>query len=216
MSSIKTLMKVAEALVKAKKAFDKGLETCAPKDLVDIVKFHGLGAAASSAAVGLIPGAGGVAATACYAGFVWTMYGRLGKKLEIPFSRNILKSLASGVLTNIAAYVATSLVATSVISLFPGIGSFAASAIDAGLGYAVVTASGIIYMKILTKMFQSKVDPTSVSFEELTKIAKETTDSTDMKELLKEIKNEYKTAKDEKIEIDESDSEEYLEESEKE
>ena len=76
------------------------------QDLNKIIQFHAVGAAASSAAAGIIPGAGGVAATACYAGFVWAMYGRLCKKLGIPLGKNLLKALASAVVTNIVAAAA--------------------------------------------------------------------------------------------------------------
>ena len=202
---------ILESATELLQAYNKALDTVVPKDLCDIVKFHGCGAAVSSAAAGLIPGAGGVAATVCYAGFIWTLYGRLGKKIGLPFNKHILKSLAAGVATNLAAYAVASLVVSSVISLFPGIGSLAASAIDAGMGYAIVSASGIVYMKVLTKMFKNQQDPTTFSAENLSDIAKETMSKMDMKGILKNLKSEYKEAKDEKIEIDESDSEEYSE-----
>ena len=195
-----------DELLEATGSSDKNVTS---QDLNKLIQFHAIGAAASSAAAGLIPGAGGVAATACYAGFVWAMYGRLCKKLGIPFGKNLLKALASAVVTNIAAAAVTTLIATSVVSLIPGIGSVAASATDAALGYAVVYVSGIIFMKLLTKMMKNKKDLSNISEDELKHMAETTIKEVDVKSLLKEAKNEYKTAKDEKIEIDESDATEF-------
>lgn len=192
--------------------YDKTLDKVSPEDLCKIVKFHGLGAAATSAGAGLLPGVGSVACTAVYAGFVWSMYGRLGKAIGLPFNKHILKSLAAGVASNLAATAATTLVATAVVSLIPGIGSVAASALDAALGYAVVSSAGILYMKLLIKLAKSKKDPLNLSAEELSDVAKETMKETDVKGILKTMKNEYKEVKDEKISIDESDADEYSDE----
>ena len=183
------------------------------QDLDKIIKFHGIGAAASSAAAGLIPGAGGVAATACYTGFVWSMYVRLSKKIGLPFNKNIIKALASAVVTNLAATAATTLIATAVISLIPGIGSIAASATDAALGYAVVTVSGIIYMKLLTKLLsgKNKIDLNSLSEKEIKQMAEKTIKETDVKSLLQQAKSDYKTVKNEKIVIEDDDVDDELE-----
>ncbi len=181
------------------------------KDLTQIIQFHSVGAAASSVAAGLIPGAGGLAASACYTGFVWAMYVRLSKKIGIPFSKNMLKALASAVVTNIIGVALTALIATSVVSLIPGIGSVAASAVNGALGYAIVYVSGIIYMKLLTKMIKSKKDLASTSEEELKKAADEAIKEEDIKTLLEDAKKEYKSVKDQNIKIDESDADEFKE-----
>lgn len=169
-------------------AIGENKENITSQDLKKIVQFHAIGAGASSAAAGLVPGAGGFAATACYAGFVWAMYVRLSKKIGIPFNKNILKSLASAVITNIIGTAVTVLIATSVVSLIPGIGSIAASAVDASLGYAVVYVSGIIYLNLLTKLFKSKKDINDLSDDELKKMAEETVKESDVKSMLKEAK----------------------------
>lgn len=186
-------------------------ENTTSEDLLKIVKFHAIGAAASSAAAGLIPGAGGTAASACFIGFVWAMYVRLSKKIGIPFEKNILKALASAVVTNLIGYAITILVATSVVSLIPGLGSVAASAVDASLGYAVVYVSGIIYMNLLAKLVKDKKNISEMSEKEIKEMATETAKEADVKSMLKDAQKAYKSAKDEKIEIDESDAAEFEE-----
>ncbi|MBO4547084.1 MAG: hypothetical protein J5700_05855, partial [Treponema sp.] len=186
-------------------------ESVTSEELLKIVKFHAIGAAASNAAAGLIPGVGGTAAAACCAGFVWTMYVRLSKRIGIPFEKNILKALASAVVTNLIGYAAAFLVATSVVSLIPGIGSVAASAVDASLGYAVVYVSGIIYMNLLANLVKGKKNISEMSEKEIKEMATETAKESDIKSMLKDAQKGYKSAKDEKIEIDESDAAEFEE-----
>ena len=67
-------------------------------------------------------------------------------------------------------------------------------------------------MKLLIKLAKSKKDPVNLSAEELSAAAKEIMKETDVKGILKTMKNEYKEVKDEEISIDESDADEYSEE----
>ena len=60
-------------------------------------------------------------------------------------------------------------------------------------------------------MMKNKKDLSNISEDELKHMAETTIKEVDVKSLLKEAKNEYKTAKDEKIEIDESDAAEFEE-----
>lgn len=205
------MLSTAKELLGLYNAYNKALDKVLPEDLCKIVKFHGLGAAVTSTGAGLLPGVGGVACTAVYAGFVWSMYGRLGKAIGLPFNKHILKSLAAGVATNLAAAAVTTLAVTAVASIIPGM-SLVAAAVYASLGYAVVSAAGILYMKLLIKLAKSKKDPVNLSAEELSAAAKEIMKETDVKGILKTMKNEYKEVKDEKISIDESDADEYSEE----
>jgi hypothetical protein len=54
-------------------------------------------------ASGWVPGFGGLAAAGISARFIWTMYGRINSKIGLPFSENVVKSIATGIATNLAA-----------------------------------------------------------------------------------------------------------------
>jgi hypothetical protein len=108
-------------------------------------------------------------------------------------SSNILKSLASGVATNIASAMAGSFVISTTFSLFPGIGSVGASVVMGGTCYALTLSSGYVYLKIMTKLFSGGVDPTKLSEQELNNIAKDVANDSDVKDVMKSAKQEYKT-----------------------
>ncbi|QLE57139.1 hypothetical protein [Nostoc sp. TCL26-01] len=174
-------------------AMDKTVDDNLPQNIADIVKFHSKGAAAAAIASAWVPGAGGVAATAICAGFIWTMYGRIGAEIDLPISKNILKSLASGVATNIASGIVGVIALSTAFSIFPGLGNIAASAIMGGTSYALTLASGYVYLKIMTQLFSKGIDPTTLSEQELKNIAKTVTNDSDVKDVIKGAKEEFKS-----------------------
>ena len=106
------LLHVSEKLVKM---LDETADNCLPKEIANVVKTH------SKLAVGSawipVPGAD----VAAGAAVIWGMYVRINNKLGIPFGENIMKSIGSGVATNLASYLAMTGVA-SAIKFIPGIG----------------------------------------------------------------------------------------------
>ena len=98
---------------------DKQADKMLPQEIAEVVKLH------SKLAVGSawipIPGAD-VAAGAVT---IWTMYTRINKKLGLSLKENVLKTIASGVATNLAGYITISGVA-SALKLIPGLGSIGA------------------------------------------------------------------------------------------
>jgi hypothetical protein len=188
--------KIDKALVEQStdllKAMDQFVDEALPLSIAEIVKFHSKGAAAAALGSAWIPGAGGAAATLAAAGFIWSMYGRIGSEINLPMSSNILKSLASGVATNIASAMAGSFVISTAFSLFPGIGSVGASVVMGGTCYALTLSSGYVYLKIMTKLFSRGVDPTKLSEQELNNIAKDVANDSDVKDVMKSAKQEYK------------------------
>lgn len=163
-----------------------------PYQIADIVKFHSKGAAAAAVGSAWIPGAGGAAAILASAGFIWSMYARIGSEINLPMSENILKTLGSGVATNLASGMAASWVMSSVFSLFPGIGSIGASVVMGGTCYALTLASGYVYLKIMTALFISGVDPTKMSEQELNNMAKNIANDSDVKDVMNTAKQAYK------------------------
>lgn len=186
------LMQQATKLVQA---MDGVVDSNLPRELAGIVKNHSKGAAAAALASGWVPGAGGVAAAVTSAGFIWSMYGRIGAKIDVPFSENVLKSLASGVATNLAATFAGTIVTTTALSLFPGVGSLGASAIAGATCYAFCLASGYIYLKIMTKVLKEGIDPSTLGAQELKDMAASAAKESDVREVLKDARSDFRSRK---------------------
>jgi uncharacterized protein (DUF697 family) len=55
------------------------------------------------------------------------MYGRIGAKIGLPFGQNVLKSLASGVVINLAASIAGIITLSVALSFIPSFGSLRSS-----------------------------------------------------------------------------------------
>ena len=189
MSNDGNMLDAAQKLIEA---MNRTVDENLPREIAEIVKTHSAGAAAAGVASGWIPGAGGVAAAGISAGFIWTMYGRINGKIDLPLTENVVKSLASGVATNLAAYAVGGVVVSTALSLIPGIGSVGASALVGATCYGLTLASGYVYLKILTKLFRSGRDPCSMGAEQLKKEAATVAASENIKEVMEGAKAEYK------------------------
>lgn len=144
-------------------------DTTMSQDLAQIVATHALGAAASGVGVAWLPGVGSTAALAAMAGFIWSMYFRINYRLGLKFSKVVVKSLASAVLSNLtqaAVSVVGSVVVASLLSL-TGIGNAASSLIMAALDYSVVMVGGILYLKLLNGLMHAGQDPAQMSPKEI-------------------------------------------------
>jgi uncharacterized protein (DUF697 family) len=132
-----------EAAVALVTVLDKTAEQLLPQEIVDVVKLH------SKLAVGsaLIPVPG--ADVAAGAANIWTMYGRVNSKVGISIRDNVLKTIGSGVVTNLASYMAMAGLG-SAIKAIPGLGTVTGTALMSASLYAVTLASGYIYVKALT------------------------------------------------------------------
>ena len=140
------LLHVSEKLVKM---LDETADNCLPKEIANVVKTH------SKLAVGSawipVPGAD----VAAGAAVIWGMYVRINNKLGIPFGENIMKSIGSGVATNLASYLAMTGVA-SAIKIIPGIGSLGGAILMSASLYAVTLAAGWIYLQALCTLAEKK------------------------------------------------------------
>jgi len=189
MSSNHHILHAAKELVET---LNKAVDDNLPAEIADIVKTHSAGAAAASVAAGWIPGGGGLAAAATCGVFVWTMYGRINSKIGLPMTENIIKSLATGVATNLASGFIGALVLETVFSLVPGLGSIAAATIAGATGYALTLASGYVYLKLLTKLFLAGNDPTNMDESSMREAARNVAASENMKDVISSAKADYK------------------------
>jgi len=176
-------------------AMDKQADASLPQEIANVVKLHTKGATATALGVAWIPGAGGKIALAANAAVIWTMYLRINHLLGIKISKNIAKTVAAGVASNLAINAVVVVAVTTVVSLFPGVGSLGASATMGVATYGMVIAAGHIYIKILTRIFKAGKDPNTLSGDELNNLSKEVMENENVKSLMKEAKKEYTRAK---------------------
>lgn len=163
-----------------------------PEDIKDIALFHSKGAAAAGVASGWVPGAGGTIAAVTAAGFIWSMYLRINDKIGLSISENILKTLASGVATNLAAYAVGSIAVTTVLSFLPFVGNVGASVIAGSIAFALTIVSAGVYLIMLTEIFQAKHgDINKMSADDLKDLAKEVIDNNDVESALKQARKAY-------------------------
>lgn len=166
-----------------------------PEEISNILETHAIGAAVAGLGTAWFPGFGAAAAVVANVGFVWSMYIRIGSKIGVPFSRNILKSVATAICTNLASNVVGYVVMASVFSLFPGIGSGAAAMTMAAIGFILTYSCGLIYIKVLTRLAKAHADFNDVSKEDLKVIAGKVIAKEDIKGMMKQAKNKFKAAK---------------------
>ncbi len=151
-----TITNAAYALVLAA---DRATDKLLHEEIANIVKLH----AKLSIGAAWIPFPG--ADLAAMATNTWTMYVRINQKLDIPFSENVIKSIASGIGSNVLSNVPAILVAEG-IKTIPGFGTITGSAaMSAGLYTATITA-GILYMKALAMLLSKQSDLTEVELLE--------------------------------------------------
>jgi len=122
----------------------------------------------------------------------WTMYVRINKTLGIPFSENLIKSLATGIGTNLLANLPI-LGVSSVLKSIPGIGPFAGGVIMSFSVYAVTIAAGIVYMKALAYLLKEQSEVTEVNLKAA--VDSIVGDKDAMKQIFREANREYETAK---------------------
>ena len=181
---IEKVLKAAWALVQVLDGtIDKGL----PQELASIVKLHAKGAAIIAALIAWVPAVGPITALLLSAICVWSMYLRINKKINLPLAQNLFKTVISGIAGNIAANLSGLIVVTA-ISFILTIGNFAADVIMVAVTYAVTLGAGIVYLKVLTRVFKARKDPVSLSLEHVKEFAEKAKEHDDLKPYIEEAK----------------------------
>lgn len=181
MSNDGNLIKAAQELVRSMGAVaDKHL----PEKLAKIVKMHSM--LAVGAAILPVPGADIAAATVN----IWTMYWRINDELSLAFSRNLVKSIAIGVGTNIGGAVAGMVVLGSVFKFIPGIGTVAGAALIASTIYGITIVSGIVYMRAIAKVLGSSAPLNEANVKQAAEDVLK--DRHEVKRQVKEARDAYK------------------------
>ena len=195
-------MNITPFLAKACQELDKAMQGTLDGTQIacisETISGYAIAAAIASGVAGVASGFAGVAAALTQAGFVWATYVKINKTLDISMSENTAKFIGSAIVTNLitnaGAFVAV-LVGSSILSIIPGVGTAAAIALNAALGYTIVYVSAIIYLKLITRMMQPdgtlKVSESDDTKHIIRNIIKES----NIKDMVKEGKAAYKQAK---------------------
>ena len=200
---IDKIMGIGQYLALALRALEQAQNDYIKKEKLESVAetIQGCAVAAAIAGVGSgwLPGAGSLVATGVWVATIWGMYIKVNHDLEIKIKDNVLKSLASAFLTNIIASAGSLVIAYAlsfVVGFIPGFGTVGAIAIDGFLGYITVYASGLLYIRFLTKVLHAKGN---LDFSDLDvkTIAKETIKESNVKDIIKEGRASFKEAKKE-------------------
>lgn len=193
---------IAPALLIAFRELEKAmkgtLDGTKLREIQDTINGFAISSAVACFFSGVVPGAAGIVAMLAQAGFVWATYLSINKILGLSFSENVIKTVASAVLTNLVVNAGGLLLAgaaSTVLSFIPAFGSAVAAAINCTMGYVVIYVSAILYLKLITVMAQD--DGTIVLDESnSTKdIIKSVIKDADLGSLIAEGKDAYKKAK---------------------
>lgn len=195
MNSTPILGKALQELDKAMQGTLDGTKISAIKDTI---RGFAIAAALASAVAGLAPGIAGVVALLTQTGFVWATYVKINNTLGISMTKDTAKFLGSAIVTNIAlnagAFIGA-VIAAGLLAFIPGLGSAASAAIDAAMGYVLIYAAAIIYLKLITH-FVHPDGTVSITESDGTKdVIKDIVRESSMRDIIKEGRESFKEAK---------------------
>ena len=165
-------------------------------ELEEIVITHAIGAAIAAMASGWIPGAGSAVAFGIGVTFVCSMYVRLANAMGITLGKGLIRAIASAVVADLAAYIATLLAVAAAVSFIPFFGNMSASTLTAIANFACVYLAALIFVKMLSALMSSGKDIGKMSEAELVAAIKRESKRTDLKGAMKEAKSQFEQAKE--------------------
>lgn len=189
---------LAKALQELDRSMRHSLDGTQIEQIKDCIGNYAIAAAVASGVAGVAPGIAGVAAVLTQAGFVWATYVKINQKLDISMSENTAQFIGSAIITNLVtnagAFVAM-LVGSTLLSFIPIAGTAAAIALNASLGYVLVYAAAVIYLKLITRMVQPDGTLNVAETDDTKHIIRDIIKETNIKDIVKEGKEAYKQAK---------------------
>lgn len=189
---------LGKALQELDKAMQGTLDGTKISAIKDTIRGFAIAAALASAVAGLAPGIAGVVALLTQTGFVWATYVKINNTLGISMTKDTAKFLGSAIVTNIAlnagAFIGA-VIAAGLLAFIPGLGSAASAAIDAAMGYVLIYAAAIIYLKLITH-FVHPDGTVSITESDGTKdVIKDIVRESSMRDIIKEGRESFKEAK---------------------
>ena len=189
---------LGKALQELDKAMQGTLDGTKISAIKDTIRGFAIAAALASAVAGLAPGIAGVVALLTQTGFVWATYVKINNTLGISMTKDTAKFLGSATVTNIAlnagAFIGA-VIAAGLLAFIPGLGSAASAAIDAAMGYVLIYAAAIIYLKLITH-FVHPDGTVSITESDGTKdVIKDIVRESSMRDIIKDGRESFKEAK---------------------
>lgn len=189
---------LAKACLELDKAMQGTLEGTKIACISETISEYAIAAAIASGVAGVAPGFAGIAAALTQTVFVWATYVKINKTLGISMTENTAKFIGSAVITNLvtnAGAFVTVLIGSSILSIIPGVGTTAAIALNAALGYTIVYVSAIIYLKLITRMMQPDGTLKVSETDDTKHIIRDIIKDSNINDMVKEGKAAYKQAK---------------------
>jgi len=165
------------------RGLDRELRAQVADEIVNLI--YGFAAAAAAAAFIPVPGLDVAAVTAD----MWIMYTQINRKLGISFSKNFMKSLGSAVIGNLTANLGYFAVG-SLLKFIPGVGSVVGGGLMAATVFGMTVAAGWVYLKALSKFYESGNKSESALKDAVSDILKD--DQKGIKDAFAEGKRNYK------------------------
>ena len=184
MDTQRALTKAATAVVKA---MHRHLDDELPEEIANLIKIHAIASAGSA----WIPVPGAAMAGSAIA--IWGMYYRINSKLGLPFHKNVVKSLASGVATNLMAYVGILAVGEG-LKFIPGLGSALGAVVITAASYALTLASGYVYLRVLSRVLENSTADAVTPEDLTTAVDVVMADKKVIKDFVKSAKKSYRSA----------------------
>lgn len=189
---------LGKALQELDKAMQGTLDGTKVSAIKDTIRGFAIAAALASAVAGLAPGIAGVVALLTQTGFVWATYVKINNTLGISMTKNTAKFLGSAIVTNIALNAGTfivAVIAAGLLAFIPGLGSAAAAAMDAAMGYVLIYAAAIIYLKLITHFVHPDGTINITESDGTKDVIKDIIRDSNMRDIIKEGRESFKEAK---------------------
>ena len=158
-----------------------------------VIRQHAALSALAGGATAALPATGAAIGLGVHIGSVYAMYIRMSKEMGIKLKGNVLKTLGSVMIGNIAGNLAGYIVA-SFASLVPVGGSIVATVSVAGANYASAVVCGMCYGKAIVSLTRRGKKVSDLSEEELKNAINSEFKKTDFKEAVKKYGAEYDRA----------------------
>lgn len=182
---------LGKALQELDKAMQGTLDGTKISAIKETIRGFAIAAAIASAVAGLAPGIAGVVAILTQTGFVWATYVKINNTLGISMTKNTAKFLGSAIVTNIilnaGAFIGT-LIASGLLAFIPGLG-------NAAMGYVLIYAAAIIYLKLITHFIHPDGTLNISEDESTKKTIKDIVSQANIRDIIKEGRESYKEAK---------------------
>lgn len=166
------------------------------ESIEEVINKFAIYAAVASTTV-LIPGIGGVISMLTQTGLVWGTYVKINQELGISMKENVIKFIASAMLTNIATNIGTYIIAylgAAILTLLP-FANVLAVALMACIGYILIYVSAILYLKLLTEVMGAKGSFDFDESDEMKETIKNVVKNSNVKEMVKEAKKNFEEIK---------------------